>query len=48
MHEIIKEEEIKIKLKQQLIIAHARFDDCRLASEEELHHDTIENKLIRQ
>ena len=47
MHEIIKQEEIKIKLMQQLIIAHARFDDCRLASEDELHNDLIPKRSAR-
>ena len=47
MHEIIKKEEIKIKLMQQLIIAHARFDDCRLANEEEIQDAPISNRLLR-
>jgi hypothetical protein len=32
MHEQIKKEEIKIKLMQQLVIAHARWDDRHLYS----------------
>ena len=32
---------------QQLIIAHARFDDCRLANEEEIQDAPISNRLLR-
>jgi hypothetical protein len=32
MHTELKKEEIRIKLMQQLVIAHGRYDDCRLWS----------------
>ena len=33
MHEELKKEEVRIKLLQQLVIAHGRFDDMRVGND---------------
>lgn len=46
MHDMLKREEIKIKMMQQLVISHARFDDRKTRAE---RGNTEENdKLVNQ